>query len=164
MRVIILCTGNICRSPYAEHKLRAVLTREGIQDIPVQSYGLAAAESRPCPEATLELGRAAGLDLTAHRARQLTSQALEAHDQVLVMEVEHIRRLKDLAPTFPDAQIQRLTDFCPGPRRPDEVPDPHRTERWGHALTCSLIDSCVEGFVLALKQALRESSISAAAP
>lgn len=162
MRFIFLCTGNICRSPYAEHKLRAMLAREGLTGITVQSYGLAAAEARPCPEATQELGRAAGLDLSTHRARQLTPEVLEQHDQILVMEAEHLRRLRDLVPAVSSAQVRLLTDFCPGPRRPAEVPDPHRAERWGHALTCGLIDTCIEGLILALKQAPREPSSSGA--
>ncbi|MCM2377291.1 low molecular weight protein-tyrosine-phosphatase [Pseudomonas marginalis] len=94
-RILIVCVGNICRSPTAEKLLRNALASSAIE---VSSAGLAALRDSPLePMASrvlAEHGHAPG----AHRARQLTSDAVSNADLVLVMEQRHIDEVLSLAP------------------------------------------------------------------
>ncbi len=82
-RILMVCTGNLCRSPMAGAWLRH---RLGERPIEVRSAGLAARVGDPAaPHAVAVLAKR-GVDLSAHRARQLTTEDVLGSDLVLVME------------------------------------------------------------------------------
>jgi protein-tyrosine-phosphatase len=82
--VLFVCTGNTCRSPFAE----AVARHEGHAD--VESAGLSAyAGDRP-PEDAIVVARELGYDLSSHRARPLTEELLERADVVVGMTAAHV--------------------------------------------------------------------------
>jgi protein-tyrosine-phosphatase len=84
VRVLFVCTGNTCRSPFAE----AVARREGHVD--AESAGLDAyAGDRP-PEDAVAVARELGYDLSSHRARPLTEDMLERSDVVVGMTAAHV--------------------------------------------------------------------------
>src|SRR5512136_1311836 len=95
-RVLVVCVGNICRSPMAEALLRARLGHWPRFD--VSSAGLSALVGRPADESTVALMRERGIDISAHRARQLTPRLVAGSDLVLVMETGHERAVLDIAP------------------------------------------------------------------
>src|SRR2546428_9163909 len=76
-RVPIVCTGNICRSPMAEALLARRLRDRGIEGT-VTSAGISALVGYPADAMARELMTARGLDLGAHRARQLTPDLVPA--------------------------------------------------------------------------------------
>jgi len=86
-RILVLCYGNVCRSPY----LQAALLREfaGAQVISAGFIG----SGRPVPPIALELGRQRGVDLSAHRSRRVTPDLVRDADLVLVMDAELRRRV-----------------------------------------------------------------------
>ena len=84
MSVLFVCTGDTCRSPFAE----AVARREGHVD--VESAGLSAyAGDRP-PEDAIVVARELGYDLSSHRARPLTEEMLKRSDVVVGMTAAHV--------------------------------------------------------------------------
>jgi protein-tyrosine-phosphatase/predicted ATP-grasp superfamily ATP-dependent carboligase len=83
-RILVVCKGNICRSPFAE----AYLKRRSGEDLEVESSGHYPAEGRVSPPAAREAARRFGLDLEPHRSRMLTRQQLERADLVLIFEPE----------------------------------------------------------------------------
>ena len=98
VRLLTVCTGNICRSPYA-----AVLLRDGLQwarpgAFDVTSAGTHALVGRPMDEASAVRLRAKGLSDDAFRARLLTPQLLSEQAMVLVMASEHKQLVLDEAP------------------------------------------------------------------
>jgi protein-tyrosine-phosphatase len=86
MRVLFVCTGNTCRSPFAE----AVARSEGLD---VESAGLAAYEGDAPPREAIAVARELGYDLATHHARPLTDEMLERADVVVGMTAAHVTTL-----------------------------------------------------------------------
>lgn len=93
--VLVVCTGNSCRSPMAQRMLADML--EGTPAF-VCSAGTDAPAGSPATTQAVEVMREAGLDLTRHRAQQLAPAMVEAADLVLVMDDYHRQRVEELVP------------------------------------------------------------------
>ena len=93
--VLVVCTGNSCRSPMAQCMLADMLKGSPAS---VGSAGTDAPVGSPAALNAVEVMREAGLDLTRHRAQQLTSAMLEVSDLVLVMDDYHRQRVVELSP------------------------------------------------------------------
>ncbi|MBT9174113.1 MAG: Protein-arginine-phosphatase [Syntrophomonadaceae bacterium] len=97
-KVFFVCSGNTCRSPLAEAFARHFLKLDGEAGWTVISAGLSALAGSPAtPEAVTVAGEF-GLDLSGHRARQLTGEMLDGADLVLVMTAVHKARVLEKGP------------------------------------------------------------------
>lgn len=94
--VLLVCTGNICRSPLAEAMLRGELASRGATDITVLSAGTGAWDGAPASEGAYLVGLEHELDLSAHRARLLTRDLVQQADLVLTMARHHRARVDEL--------------------------------------------------------------------
>lgn len=101
-QVLVVCTGNTCRSPMAEGILRSLLTPELDGQVTVVSAGTNAMEGVPATAHAVETAAAAGIDLRQHRARRLSVEMLRESDLVLCMEPSHVTTAKGLAPGVAD--------------------------------------------------------------
>ena len=122
VRVLVLYTGNICRSPMAETMLRARLAARGVP-AEVSSAGTAT-EGEPASDEVLELLRARGLDGSSHRSRRLDADRLADADLVVAMARLHVRDAALVDPgafgrTFTLKELVRRGEEAGG-RRPDE--------------------------------------------
>jgi protein-tyrosine phosphatase len=107
-RVLMVCAGNICRSPMAEGLLRSrFIGRPGAT---VASAGIAALAGRPADPIACELLAAHGIDISDHRARQLTADLVTGHDLVLVMEQAHVRAVELMFPVA-RGRVRRIGEF-----------------------------------------------------
>jgi protein-tyrosine phosphatase len=128
--ILLVCTGNICRSPMAEGFLRATLQRRfGSRAPAVASAGTIALESAPVLEETRRAAAERGVDVSGHRAHRLRRADLEAADLVIGMAREHrddLLRLFDrqAACVFTLKELVGLLERLPESNRP--VDDPHR--------------------------------------
>ena len=120
-RVLVVCVGNICRSPMAEALLRARLGHRPRFD--VSSAGVSALVGHPADESAILLMKERGIDISSHRARQLTPALAAEADLILVMESGHERAVLDIAPQARGKvhRIGRFGNF--------DVPDPYRLPR-----------------------------------
>ena len=79
--ILILCVGNICRSPIAE-----ALLKQEFPEKKIWSAGLSALVGSPADPLSVEIAAAHGVDMSAHRAQQVASWMCQAADLILVME------------------------------------------------------------------------------
>jgi protein-tyrosine phosphatase len=117
-RVLVVCHGNICRSPFA-----AVLLESCAPALDVRSRGFAAGEGDPADPTATAVARRFDVALDAHRARRLTPEDVAWADLVLGMEGHHGARLRREHPAGA-ARVLLLGDFLDAP--PYTLPDP-----WG---------------------------------
>ncbi len=95
MRIIFVCTGNICRSPMAEYMFRSMLEDRKGPDVPtVTSAGVSALPGRPASPPAVEVLKEIGIDgIEGHRARPVSSLTLGEEDYVLTMTRSHLSRM-----------------------------------------------------------------------
>jgi protein-tyrosine-phosphatase len=108
MYVLFVCTGNTCRSPIAAAIARQVTEERGLGDIVAASAGTSAADGQPASDGALLVGLERQLDLTAHRARQLTPELVDRADLILVMGAHHLERVEALGG---GGKAHLLTDY-----------------------------------------------------
>jgi protein-tyrosine phosphatase len=125
-RVLMVCMGNICRSPTAEEVLRTLALREAPHlDLVVDSAGTHDYHVGDPPDRrTIAAARARGYDLSMLRARQLQAGDFQRFDYVLVADSQNLAEASRIVPAEPHARLQRLLDYAPGqPLR--DLPDPY---------------------------------------
>ncbi len=96
MHILLVCTGNTCRSPMAEEILRRALAARGADGVSLGSAGTGAWDGAPVSEGAYLVALEHGLDLSAHRARLLTRELVEPADLVLTMARHHRARVEEL--------------------------------------------------------------------
>ena len=116
--ILVVCVGNICRSPMAEALLKRAL--RGQDDIAVESAGLGALVGHPASSYAVELMDEIGEDISGHRARQIHPDMVRAADLVLVMESGHKRAIDDADPTA-RGKVHRLGEW-----QDKDIDDPYR--------------------------------------
>jgi protein-tyrosine-phosphatase len=119
MNILIVCTGNTCRSPLAEALLRAALQQRG--DVTVVSAGTGAWEGAPASEGAYLVGLENGLDLSAHRAQMLTRELVASADLILTMSRHHAARVAELGGA---GRVHLLGEFAGRSGADAEVTDP----------------------------------------
>jgi protein-tyrosine phosphatase len=117
MRILMVCLGNICRSPTAAAVLRRAAVDAGIP-LDVDSAGTASwHEGKGADPRTIEHARRRGLELGGHRARRVRDEDFTTFDRLYAMDRTNLRNLQQRAP---GAALDKLALFL----GEDEVPDP----------------------------------------
>jgi protein-tyrosine phosphatase len=158
VRVLMVCMGNICRSPTAEGVLRHKLRAAGLGDVvEVDSAGTHAHHvGHPPDPRSAKSAKERGYDLGPLKARKVQPDDFERFDLVLAMDWDNLALLEDACPPDPALRrrIKRLTEFLP----PDSllmgaevVPDPYYGGPQGFAHVLDLVESACDGLVDHLK-------------
>ena len=132
--VLLVCTGNICRSPMAQGLFESRLAT-GVE---VSSAGVAAVVGAPAASPARTLMAAQGIDISGHRARQLDLRLATSHDLLLVMESHH----RDwILSHFP---MTRGRVHLLGAWRDDlQIPDPYCRPVAAYEQALSMMQACV---------------------
>ena len=129
--ILIVCMGNICRSPMGEALMIRQLSAQ--PQMSVTSAGITALVGYPADETTQALLLEQGIDISAHRARQLTGAMLRQTDLILVMETGHKRAIEMIDPSA-RGKIYRLGEWGGF-----DIPDPYRQPRQAFEQSLQLI-------------------------
>lgn len=152
VRVLMVCMGNICRSPTAEGVLRALVQRAGLQRrITVDSAGTHGFHVGVAPDKRSQQHAARrGYDLSRLRARQLTARDFERFDLVLVMDEANEQAALALCPPAHAGRVHRLTQFCLR-HQANAVPDPYYGGAQGFEQVLDLVEDACAGLLAALQ-------------
>ncbi|MBE7044289.1 MAG: low molecular weight protein arginine phosphatase [Ruminococcaceae bacterium] len=88
MNILFVCTGNTCRSPMAAVLMNQLAMEKNL-DVRIESAGIYAQEGAPATEGAILAMQAYGIDLSGHRAKQITSELLTQCDLILTMTSAH---------------------------------------------------------------------------
>ncbi|HYS20724.1 MAG TPA: low molecular weight protein arginine phosphatase [Gemmatimonadales bacterium] len=143
-RILLVCTGNICRSPLAEALLRRTLEQRSVDGVSVTSAGTGAWDGAPASEGAYLVGLERGLDLSGHRARLLTRELVEEADLILTMARHHRARVDELGG---EGRVFVLGEY--GGREGDEaeVSDPFGGDLDVYRDTCAELEALVAAVV-----------------
>ena len=120
-RILMVCTGNICRSTMAHAVLEQAAARAGV-DVIVDSAGVSDEEQgNPIDHRARRVLRDAGYDPDGHRARKIRPEYVRETDLFVVAEDSHRNWLRQM---IPEADIRLVTDFIPGRPPGDPMIDP----------------------------------------
>lgn len=88
MKILFVCTGNTCRSPMTEGIFKHLLKEKNIEGINVSSAGISVFPGEPANEKAIAILKDKGIDITKHKARQLSDEIMSA-DIILTMTSNH---------------------------------------------------------------------------
>lgn len=95
--LLFICSGNICRSPLAEHIAASYADRTGV-DVIARSAGTLGLTDRPAEPQMVKVGREIGLDLSGHVCQPITDVMCDWADRIFAMEYGHIAHLEEFHP------------------------------------------------------------------
>ena len=152
MRVLMVCMGNICRSPTAEGVLRDYLARHapGL-DVELDSAGTHDYHIGKAPDPrTIKAAARRGIDLSMLRARQVQADDFERFDLILAMDrLNHATLIERSAPQF-HARIRLLLEFA-GANPATDVPDPYYGDATGFDVVLDLVEAAAPGLLAEIR-------------
>lgn len=113
-KILFVCTGNTCRSPMAEAVFNKMAKDGGITGYTAESAGISAYEGSPASGNATAVMNETGIDISGHRARNVTREVLESSAAVYCMTEGHAAMLKALFPEY-SAKIKILGGGIPDP-------------------------------------------------
>ena len=143
--VLVVCHGNICRSPYAAGALRRRLPAAFAAAVRVDSAGFVGPHRGAPPEA-IQVAAGRGVDLSGHRSKLLTPQMVAGADLIVVMEA---RQATTIAGFYRRARrdILVLGDLDPWPIETRTIRDPFEQPAEVFEASYARIDRCLDELV-----------------
>ncbi len=156
-RVLLVCMGNICRSPTAEGVLRKFITNNRLGDrVEVDSAGTHGYHVGEAPDSRTQRAAAMrGYNLSQLRARKVAYQDLEYFDLILAMDRSNLDNLRRMAMPEQLDKIRLFMDYA-SHFEDDEVPDPYYGLGHGFDLVLDMVEDASQGLVDELKKKLEE--------
>ena len=148
LSVLVVCTGNICRSPTGEAVLRHRVEQRGLAHrIRVASAGTHDYHVGECPDGrSIKHALKRGYDLTPLRASQVSPDDFHEHDYVLAMDRGHLRILKSLAPAGGKARLGLFLDAS-ARWKGEDVPDPYYGGVEGFERVLDMVEEAAERWI-----------------
>jgi protein-tyrosine-phosphatase len=155
IRVVFVCTANICRSPMAEgllkHHWKNRENGRGQTELKVSSMGIQMIDRQPASENAVAVCAENGVDISAHRSQALHPEELRQADLILTMEPFQQKHLQLLAPTIKD-KVFLLTRWQGKKLSRKAVADPIGRSMQRYRKTFKIIDQHVQRIISHLAQ------------
>jgi len=154
-RVLLVCMGNICRSPTAEGVLRHFIKINNLGDkVEVDSAGTHGYHVGEAPDSRTQRAAAVrGYNLSQLRARKVARQDLDYFDLILAMDKSNFDNLQRMAGPGQQERIKLFMEYARN-FDDDEVPDPYYGLGHGFDLVLDMVEDASLGLVDEIKQKL----------
>lgn len=130
--ILVVCVGNICRSPTAEF-----LLKKKHPNLHIESAGLSAMVGHPADDKAIACMDALNIDMRSHVAKQITAELIKKSDLILVMSSNQQKHIEQTWP-FAKGKVFRL-----GHWQGQNVPDPYKLDQAFFEQTCKNIATYV---------------------
>lgn len=148
--ILVVCLGNICRSPLAQAILQTRLDEAGL-NIKIEGAGTGGWHVGDPPDArAIVAARLKGYDLTQMRARRATVHDFNDFDMILTMDHSVTHDMEALRPIGDDTPIQLVTNYADAHASVD-VPDPYYTGKFNQVI--DMLEASAAGLVDQLRKA-----------
>lgn len=163
VRVLLICMGNICRSPMAEGLLRQRLAERNVPvPVEIDSAGTHGYHdgARPDPRAQAAAVRR-GLDISTLRARRVIAADFERFDLLVAMDDDNVAALLEQAGEEHQHKIRLLLEFAADEGRRN-VPDPYYGGALGFERVLDLLEEAMDGLLDELERIAAQRRVVAA--
>lgn len=155
LRVLMVCTANVCRSPAAEAVLKHKLQQAGLaQRVRVDSAGTHGYRTGEAPDPrAVAAGQKRGYAMSSLRARPVVAQDFQRFDWMLAMDTEHLawlhKQVAEAAAIAPGQgpRIELLMNYARRPLGINSVPDPYYGGPAGFERVFDLVEDACDGLV-----------------
>lgn len=148
IHVLMVCMGNICRSPLAHGLFEDLVEREGLSElIVVDSAGTHAYHvGEPPDPRSQQTALRHNIDLSRQRARRVAADDFDRFDYILAMDQDNYTNLINSAPKGQQHKVRLFLEFAPQ-RREREVPDPYYGGHDGFEHVYELVEAAAMGLL-----------------
>ena len=154
MKILFVCTGNICRSPLAEALMRHEGHKRGLPDqvLEVSSAGTHGYHQGERPDyRSIEVARQSGVSMDGQTARKVTLDDFRYFDLILAMDAGHLEGLRQIAPPDANAHIALFMGYAAGHNT--SVPDPYYGEMRDFIAVRDMVSQGVDQLLTRLEKA-----------
>ena len=145
MKILMVCLGNICRSPLAEGILK---NKTQNLDVSVDSAGTASYHVGNLPDSrSIEIANKNGIDLTDQRARQFSEKDFDDFDKIYAMDTNNYSNIISLARDQSDRDKVDVILNELNPKSYDSVPDPYYGAGDGFQIVYNMLDNACDAIV-----------------
>ena len=157
-RVLLVCMGNICRSPTAEGVLRKFIKNNNLgEKVEVDSAGTHGYHVGEAPDSRTQRAAAMrGYDLSQFRARKVARQDLDYFDLILAMDKSNLDNLRRMAMPEQRERIKLFMEYAKN-FDDDEVPDPYYGLGHGFDLVMDMVEDAAQGLIEDIQQKVKGS-------
>lgn len=146
MDILVVCTGNICRSPMAEGLLRQMLPNRRGMNVDVRSAGTHGLDDQPAASFAIQAAAEMGVDISGHRACSLDREMVSEADLILVMEPFQREIIARAVPSEERDRLRLLADF-ETPWQSDTIDDPYNHPLEIYRACLGRMRNCLEAVV-----------------
>lgn len=144
MKILMVCLGNICRSPLAEGILKAKLKEENL-NWEVDSAGTSSWHINSMPDnRSIAIARQHGIDITDQRARQFQASDLEDFDLILAMDADNYNAILAQASEEQVSKVKMILNYS-YPNENRRIPDPYYNDGFGQVY--QLLDTACDRII-----------------
>jgi len=156
-RILLVCMGNICRSPMAHGMLRQGLRELRWQErVAIDSAGTHGYHAGSAPDERAQLATARrGIDISDLRARAVAVEDFACHDLILAMDELNLGNLRAAAAAEHRRKIHLFMEYATGDAG-RSVPDPYYGGPIGFERVLDMLEEATEGLLLRLRAELEE--------
>lgn len=140
--ILVVCVGNICRSPTA-----AKILKNNFHKLRIESSGIGAVVGSPASKKTQDIAMKNGINLDGHIARQFSNTLASEFDLILALETEHLKHIYKVAP-----EIRGKAMLLGHWLEEKNIPDPHGKSLDFHAAIFKKISEACESWIIRVEK------------